>query len=67
MQIVKLSFKTDKGNYSFYTNCEKFLSLLADDIFTDTIVDAKTGKVINHGEEIEKALGIKKQAGEGQE
>ncbi len=60
MQIVKLSFKTDKGNYSFYTNSEKFLSLLADDIFTDTIVDAKTGKIINHGAEIEKALGIKK-------
>lgn len=60
MQIVKLSFKTDNGSYSFYTNSEKFLSLLTNDLFTDTIVDAKTGKVVNHGEEIENALGIEK-------
>lgn len=61
MQIVKLSFKTDNGNYSFYTNSERFLSLLSDDLFTDTIVDSKTGKVVNHGDEIEKALGIEKE------
>lgn len=64
MQIVKISFKTDKGKYEFFTNSEKMLSLLADDVFTDTIVNPKNGERINHGEEVEKILEKKKESPE---
>ena len=59
MQVVKISFKTDKGKYELYAHSEQLRSLLTDNLFAGTFVDAKNGKVINHGEEIEKIIDIK--------
>jgi len=59
MQVVKISFKNDNGKYEFFATSQQLNSILADDLFTATNVDAKSGKLINHGEEIKKALGLK--------
>lgn len=60
MQVFNLSFKNDKRKYSLYITEVQLKSILADDVFTSTYVDAKSGKIVNHGEEIEYALGIEK-------
>lgn len=58
MQVVKITFKTDKGKYELFTTDKSIKSILADDLFTTSNVEAKTGKIVNHGERIEKALGL---------
>lgn len=58
MTIVKISFETPKGKYKLFATDEQLKSILCDDLFTATNVDAKTGDIINHGKAIEKALGL---------
>jgi len=58
MTIVKISFETPKGKYKLFATDEQLKSILCDDLFTSTNVDAKTGDIINHGKGIEKALGL---------
>lgn len=58
MTVVEISFKTPKGKYKLFATDEQLKSVLCDDLFTATNIDAKTGDIINHGKGIEKALGL---------
>ncbi len=60
MVVVKLTFENENGKYKFFTSLDKLTEILKDPLFTETIVDPKSGEGIVHGIKIIDELGLSK-------
>ena len=57
IKVVKLTLEAfEGGKYKFFTTEDQILNILDNDLFTMRMVDAKTGKVTIHKDEIMNAL-----------